>query len=452
MSYTLINPSTEESMETIEHLDVGQTDEAINKAVKAQEKWAALAPSDRATLLSRFALAVDADNENLAQLEVRNSGHPIDQARYEAKNVRDVLHYYAGAPERLMGKQIPVAGGIAVTFHEPIGVVGMITPWNYPMPIAGWGMAPALAAGNAVVLKPAEWTPLTSIRLAELALEAGLPENLFQVLNGKGTVVGDRLVTNEKVGKIVFTGSTAVGKHIMRGAADQIKRVTLELGGKSANIIFEDADIEKAARSAPYAVFENAGQDCCARSRILVQKSVFEKFMEALEPVVKAVKVGDPYLSGTEVGPLVSKQHRENVSSFLEGADVAFRGSAPTGKGFWFAPTVVLAKSPTDKCMAEEIFGPVVTVYPFETEQEAIELANGTEYGLSGSIWTRDLGRGIRVSREVQSGNLSVNSHSSLRYHTPFGGMKQSGMGRELGPDAPLHFTEEKVVFFNQDN
>jgi acyl-CoA reductase-like NAD-dependent aldehyde dehydrogenase len=439
-------------METIEHLDVGQTDEAINKAVKAQEKWAALAPSDRATLLRRFALAVDADNENLAQLEVRNSGHPIDQARYEANNVRDVLHYYAGAPERLIGKQIPVAGGIAVTFHEPIGVVGMITPWNYPMPIAGWGMAPALAAGNAVVLKPAEWTPLTSIRLAELALEAGLPENLFQVLNGKGTVVGDRLVTNEKVGKIVFTGSTAVGKHIMRGAADQIKRVTLELGGKSANIIFEDADIEKAARSAPYAVFENAGQDCCARSRILVQKSVFEKFMEALEPVVKTVKVGDPSLSGTEVGPLVSKQHRENVSSFLEGADVAFRGSAPTGKGFWFAPTVVLAKSPTDKCMAEEIFGPVVTVYPFETEQEAIELANGTEYGLSGSIWTRDLGRGIRVSREVQSGNLSVNSHSSLRYHTPFGGMKQSGMGRELGPDAPLHFTEEKVVFFNQDN
>ena len=439
-------------METIEHLDVGQTDEAINKAVRAQEKWAALAPSDRATLLRRFALAVDADNENLAQLEVRNSGHPIDQARYEANNVRDVLHYYAGAPERLIGKQIPVAGGIAVTFHEPIGVVGMITPWNYPMPIAGWGMAPALAAGNAVVLKPAEWTPLTSIRLAELALEAGLPESLFQVLNGKGTVVGDRLVTNEKVGKIVFTGSTAVGKHIMRGAADQIKRVTLELGGKSANIIFEDADIEKAARSAPYAVFENAGQDCCARSRILVQKSVFEKFMEALEPAVKAVKVGDPSLSGTEVGPLVSKQHRENVSSFLEGADVAFRGSAPTGKGFWFAPTVVLAKSPTDKCMAEEIFGPVVTVYPFETEQEAIELANGTEYGLSGSIWTRDLGRGIRLSREVQSGNLSVNSHSSLRYHTPFGGMKQSGMGRELGPDAPLHFTEEKVVFFNQDN
>ena len=433
-------------METIEHLDAKQTDEAINKAVKAQEKWAALAPADRAMLLRRFASAVDSDIENLAQLEVRNSGHPIDQAHYEAKNVRDVLNYYAGAPERLIGKQIPVAGGIAVTFHEPIGVVGMITPWNYPMPIAGWGLAPALAAGNAVVLKPAEWTPLTSMRLAELGLEAGLPENLFQVLNGKGTVVGERIVSNEKVGKIVFTGSTSVGKHIMRGAADQIKRVTLELGGKSANIVFEDADVVKAATTAPYAVFENAGQDCCARSRILVQKSVYEKFMEALEPVVKAVKVGDPSLSGTEVGPLVSKSHRENVSSFLDGADVAFRGSAPTGKGFWFAPTVVVAKSPSDKCMAEEIFGPVVTVYQFETEAEAIELANGTEYGLSGSIWTRDMGRGIRVSRAVQSGNLSVNSHSSLRYTTPFGGMKQSGMGRELGPDAPLHFTEEKVV------
>jgi acyl-CoA reductase-like NAD-dependent aldehyde dehydrogenase len=439
-------------METIEHLDAKQTDEAIEKAVKAQEKWAALAPSDRAMLLRRFASAVDADNENLAQLEVRNSGHPIDQARYEANNVRDVLNYYAGAPERLIGKQIPVAGGIAVTFHEPIGVVGMITPWNYPMPIAGWGMAPALAAGNSVVLKPAEWTPLTSMRLAELGLEAGLPENLFQVLNGKGTVVGERLVTNEKVGKIVFTGSTSVGKHIMRGAADQIKRVTLELGGKSANIIFEDADVVKAATTAPYAVFENAGQDCCARSRILVQRSVYDKFMEALEPVVKAVKVGDPSLSGTEVGPLVSKAHRENVSSFLEGADVAFQGSAPTGKGFWFAPTVVLAKSPSDKCMAEEIFGPVVTVYPFETEAEAIELANRTEYGLSGSIWTRDLGRSIRVSRAVQSGNLAVNSHSSLRYTTPFGGMKQSGMGRELGPDSPLHFTEEKVVFFNSNS
>jgi acyl-CoA reductase-like NAD-dependent aldehyde dehydrogenase len=420
--------------------------------VKAQQKWESLSPADRAKLLRRFAIAVDQDNENLAQLEVRNSGHPIDQARYEAANVRDVLEYYSGAPERLMGKQIPVAGGIAVTFHEPIGVVGMITPWNYPMPIAGWGFAPALAAGNAVVLKPAEWTPLTSMRLAELALEAGLPEHLLQVVNGKGQVVGNRLVTNEKVGKIVFTGSTAVGKIIMSQAADQVKRITLELGGKSANIIFDDADIAKAAKSAPYAVFENAGQDCCARSRILVQANVFDKFMTALEPAVAGVKVGDPSLSGTEVGPLVSKKHLETVTGFLDGAEVAFKGSAPSGKGFFFAPTVVVAKSLNDRCMAEEIFGPVVTVYKFENEAEAIQIANATEYGLSGSIWTKDSARAIRVARSVKSGNLSVNSHSSLRYSTPFGGMKQSGMGRELGPDAPHHFTEEKVVFFSQED
>jgi acyl-CoA reductase-like NAD-dependent aldehyde dehydrogenase len=452
MSYTLINPTTEESMETIEHFSEAQTDEAIDRAQKAQLKWAALSPGDRAMLLRRFARRVDEDIETLAQLEVRNSGHPIDQARYEAGNVRDVLDYYAGAPERLMGKQIPVAGGIAMTFHEPIGVVGMITPWNYPMPIAGWGFAPALAAGNAVVLKPAEWTPLTSLRMAELGVEAGLPEHLFQIVTGQGQVAGNRLVTNEKVGKIVFTGSTAVGKSIMRTAADQIKRITLELGGKSANVIFDDADIAKAAKAAPYAVFENAGQDCCARSRILVQETVFDKFMAELEPAVAGVKVGDPALSGTEVGPLVSKKHLDTVTSYLEGAEVAFRGTAPTGKGFFFAPTVVVAKSLQDRCMSEEIFGPVVTVYRFKDEAEAIKIANATEYGLSGSIWTKNLARGIRVSRGIQSGNLSVNSHSSLRYHTPFGGMKQSGMGRELGPDAPYHFTEEKVVFFNQED
>lgn len=450
MSYTLINPTTEEPMETIEHFSESQTDEAINRAEKAQLKWAALSPGDRAMLLRRFARRVDEDLETLAQLEVRNSGHPIDQARYEAGNVRDVLDYYAGAPERLMGKQIPVAGGIAMTFHEPIGVVGMITPWNYPMPIAGWGFAPALAAGNAVVLKPAEWTPLTSLRMAELGVEAGLPEHLFQVVTGQGQVAGNRLVTHEKVGKIVFTGSTAVGKSIMRTAADQIKRITLELGGKSANVIFDDADISKAAKAAPYAVFENAGQDCCARSRILVQDSVFDSFMAELEPAVAGVKVGDPNLSGTEVGPLVSRKHLDTVTSYLEGAKVAFRGTAPAGKGFFFAPTVVIAKSLQDRCMSEEIFGPVVTVFPFKDEAEAVSIANATEYGLSGSIWTKDLARGIRVSRAIQSGNLSVNSHSSLRYHTPFGGMKQSGMGRELGPDAPYHFTEEKVVFFNQ--
>jgi acyl-CoA reductase-like NAD-dependent aldehyde dehydrogenase len=389
--------------------------------------------------------------EELAAIEVRNSGHPISQARWEAGHVRDVLEYYSAAPERLFGRQIPVAGGLDVTFQEPLGVVGVITPWNFPMTIASWGFAPALAAGNAVVLKPAEWTPLTSLRLAELGLEAGLPEGLFQVVPGKGSVVGERFVTNPTVRKVVFTGSTAVGKHIMAGCAEQVKRVTLELGGKSANIVFADADLERAAATAPYGVFENAGQDCCARSRILVERSVYERFMELLEPAVAGVKVGDPSDEGTEMGPLVARQHLERVQSFVpDDADVAFRGSAPGGAGFWFAPTV-LTPARESRAAREEIFGPVVSVFPFDDEADAITFANASEYGLSGSIWTRDLSRGIRVARAVESGNLSVNSHSSVRYATPFGGFKQSGLGRELGPDAPLAFTETKNVFLAVD-
>jgi acyl-CoA reductase-like NAD-dependent aldehyde dehydrogenase len=362
-----------------------------------------------------------------------------------------VLEYYSASPERLIGKQIPVAGGIAVTFNEPIGVVGVITPWNFPMTIASWGFAPALAAGNAVVLKPAEWTPLSSIKIGELGLEAGLPEGLFQVIPGKGSVVGDRFLTHPKVGKIVFTGSTEVGKQVMRKAADQVKRVTLELGGKSANIVFADADVDKAAAAAPSSVFENAGQDCCARSRILVEASVYDRFMEGLEKSVKAYKVGDPTDEATEMGPLVSKKHFENVEEYLSDGNVAFRGNAPTGKGYFMAPAVLTPNKLTDRCMTEEIFGPVVSVYRFKDEAEALEIANSSEYGLSGSIWTRDLGRGIRVSRALESGNLSVNSHSSVRYNTPFGGFKQSGLGRELGPDAPLHFTEEKTVYYPAD-
>jgi acyl-CoA reductase-like NAD-dependent aldehyde dehydrogenase len=451
MSYTLINPATEEQMETIAHADLGQTDAAIELAAKAQKKWAALNPSDRAMLLHRFAATVDQNIEALAQLEVRNSGHPISQARWEATHVRNVLEYYSASPERLIGKQIPVAGGIAVTFNEPIGVVGVITPWNFPMTIASWGFAPALAAGNAVVLKPAEWTPLSSIKIGELALEAGLPEGLFQVIPGKGSVVGDRFLTHPKVGKIVFTGSTEVGKQVMRKAADQVKRVTLELGGKSANMVFADADVDKAAAAAPSSVFENAGQDCCARSRILVEASVYDRFMEGLEKSVKAYKVGDPTDETTEMGPLVSKKHFENVEQYLSDGNVAFRGNAPTGKGYFMAPAVLTPGKLTDRCMTEEIFGPVVSVYRFKDEAEALEIANSSEYGLSGSIWTRDLGRGIRVSRALESGNLSVNSHSSVRYNTPFGGFKQSGLGRELGPDAPLHFTEEKTVYYPAD-
>ena len=449
---TLINPATEAVLQTVEHSSLEQVDDAVARATFAQHAWAALPPAERAAALRRFATVVEGDIDNLAALEVANSGHPISQARWEAGHVRDVLNYYAAAPERMIGKTIPVAGGIDVTFLEALGVVGVIVPWNFPMTIAAWGFAPALAAGNAVLLKPAEWTPLTAIRLGELALEAGMPPGLFQVLPGKGTVIGERFVTHPEVRKVVFTGSTTVGKQVMAGCADQVKAVTLELGGKSANVIFADSDLEKAAATAPYAVFENAGQDCCARSRILVQRSVYDRFLELLEPAVKGVRVGSPLADDTEMGPLVSAAHLAKVRSYVpDDRQVAFRGSAPDGPGYWFAPTVLLPDSRTDRVAVDEIFGPVVSVLPFEDEADAITLANDSIYGLSGSIWTRDLGRAIRVSRAIESGNLSVNSHSSVRYSTPFGGYKQSGLGRELGPDAAAAFTETKNVFISTD-
>ena len=445
---TVINPATEQVVRTVELLDAAAVDDAVARAKVAQRAWAAQAPAERAAALRSFAAVVDAHVGELAALEVANAGHPVSAAQWEAQHVRDVLQYYSASPERLSGKQIPVGGGLDVTFHEPIGVVGVITPWNFPMPIASWGFAPALAAGNAVVLKPAEWTPLTSMRLGELALQAGLPPDLFQVLPGRGSVVGERFITHPDVRKLVFTGSTEVGTRVMAGAAAKVKRVTLELGGKSANIVFDDCDLERAAATAPYGVFDNAGQDCCARSRILVQRSVFEKFMEMLEPAVKGVVVGDPTDRDTEMGPLVSRLHLESVAAYVpEDAPVAFRGQAPNGPGYWFPPTV-LTPARTDRAVTEEIFGPVVAVLPFEDEADAIALANDSEYGLSGSIWTDNLSRALRVSRAVEAGNLSVNSHSSVRYSTPFGGFKRSGLGRELGPDAPEHFTETKNVFF----
>lgn len=447
-STTLIDPATEQVIGEVEHTSIEQVDAAVERAHRAQRGWAALAPADRATALRRFAEVVNAHLEELALLEVRNSGHPISSARWEAGHVRDVLNYYAGAPERLIGQQIPVAGGIDVTFHEPIGVVGVIVPWNFPMTIASWGFAPALAAGNAVLLKPADWTPLTAIRLGELGLESGLPEGLFQVLPGRGSIVGERFVTHPQVGKVVFTGSTEVGARVAAGCAERLKPSTLELGGKSANIVFADADLERAAESTPGSVFDNAGQDCCARSRLLVERSVLDRFLELLEPAVAGFRVGVPGDEATEMGPLVSAAHRESVASFLDDSvDVAFRGSAPEGPGWWFAPTVVLAGR-GDRIATEEVFGPVLTVLPFDDEADAIALANSSSYGLSGSIWTRDLGRGIRVSRALESGTISVNSHSSVRYTTPFGGMKASGLGRELGPDAALAFTETKNVFY----
>jgi acyl-CoA reductase-like NAD-dependent aldehyde dehydrogenase len=443
----LINPATEQVLRSVEHADAAAVDDAVLRAKAAQRRWARLSPAQRAGGLRAFAAAVDAHIDELAALEVANSGHPIGSAEWEAGQVRDVLAFYAASPERLSGKQIPVAGGLDVTFHEPLGVVGVITPWNFPMMIASWGIAPALAAGNAVLVKPAEWTPLTAMRLGELAAQAGLDEDLLQVLPGRGAVVGERFVTHPGVRKIVFTGSTEVGKKVMAGAAAQVKRVTLELGGKSANIIFSDCDLERAAATAPAGVFDNAGQDCCARSRILVQRSVYDRFMELLETAVKRVVVGDPRSRDTEMGPLVSGAHRDKVASYVpDDAPVAFRGTAPSGPGFWFPPTV-LTPSRTDRTVSDEIFGPVVTVLTFDDEPDAVALANDTAYGLSGSIWTDDLSRALRVSRAVEAGNLSVNSHSSVRYNTPFGGFKQSGLGRELGPDAPLHFTETKNVF-----
>ena len=447
-SLKVIEPATEKVMAELTAATVEDADRAVARAKAAYPAWRAVSPKDRANLLRRISIAIQQHAEELAQLEARNVGKPISDARGEVGMVADVFNYYAGAPERLFGKTIPVAGGVDMTFREPLGVVALIVPWNFPLPIASWKVAPALAAGNTIVLKPAGLTPLTAVELGRIALEAGLPEGVLNVVVGAGRIVGERLVEHPDVAKVAFTGSTEVGKRIGELAAKSIKRLTLELGGKSANIVFADADLEKAAATAPIAVFGNAGQDCCARSRILVERSAVDRFMQGLEKAVKSLKVGDPLDDHTEMGPLISADHRDKVSSYLsDGAKVAFRGSAPSGAGYWFPPTILSPMSNSDRASREEIFGPIGVVIPFEDEADAIRIANDTEYGLSGSIWTNNAGRAMRVARALETGTISVNSHSSVRVTTPFGGFKQSGIGRELGPDALDYYTELKNVF-----
>lgn len=452
----IINPATEQVIKEVPIQGAEELDAAVARALATGPAWRAVAPSDRARLLRRFAGLVEDHLEELAALETANVGKPISESRDEVGMVAEVFYFYAGAVDKHRGATVPVAGGVDMTFHEPLGVVGAIVPWNFPIAIMSWKVGPALATGNTIIVKPAEITPLTALRLAELGLEAGLPEGVLQVVTGKGSVLGTRLSEHPDVAKVAFTGSTEVGREVMARASGTIKRVTLELGGKSASVIFADADLEKAAASTPGGVFANAGQDCCARSRALVQRSVFDRYLELLGDAVAAWTVGDPTDPATKMGPLVTAAHRDVVAGFLapgmggspdQPVALAHRGPVPDGPGFWHPVSVVAPADPAWRMAREEIFGPVLAVIPFDDEEEAVRLANDTPFGLSGSIWTRDSARSLRMARAVQAGNLSVNSNSSVRVQTSFGGMKQSGFGRELGLEALAAYSEVKNVF-----
>jgi betaine-aldehyde dehydrogenase len=439
--------------------DVDRAVAAAQKAFEDRKGWAAWAAGKRGRTLSKFAALVKQHTEELAQLETMNIGKPITSSRGEIVGVSLVLDYYAGAANKIFGQTIPVSKpGLDLTIREPIGVVGLIVPWNFPAYMASWKIAPALAAGNTAILKPASYSPMTAIRLGELALEAGIPPGVLNVVTGPGGTAGASIAAHPGIGKVAFTGETTTGQEIMRLAANNVKKISLELGGKSPNLVFADADLEKFARESPYSVFDNCGQDCCARSRILVERSVHEKVVELFADATRNVKVGDPQDDATEVGTLVSEKQRQRVRDYIEigleeGAQVVVGGEPPSdpalADGAYLMPTVFDGVTNDMRIAREEIFGPVVSVIPFETEEEAVRLANTTQYGLSGSVWSRDIGKALRTAKALQTGVISVNSNSSVHVEAPFGGYKMSGIGRELGMTALDLYTETKNVFID---
>jgi betaine-aldehyde dehydrogenase len=461
-TFDVINPATGAVMATVPlggREDVDRAVAAAQAAFEDRKGWATWAAGKRGRSLSKLAALIKANTEELAQLESRNVGKPITSARGEVVGTSLVFEYYAGAANKIFGQTIPVSKpGLDLTLREPIGVVGLIVPWNFPLYMASWKVAPALAAGNTAILKPASYSPLTAIRLGELALEAGIPAGVLNVVTGPGGTAGASIAAHPGIGKVAFTGETTTGQEIMRLASGNVKKISLELGGKSPNIVFADADLEKFARESPYSVFDNAGQDCCARSRILVERSAHDRVLELFTAATRNVKVGDPSDDATEMGCLVSLRQRERVQDYIEvgraeGAELVLGGDAPDdpalSAGAFLMPTVFDAVSNDMRIAREEIFGPVVSIIPFDTEEEALRLANATPYGLSGSIWSRDIGKALRAAKALQSGVISVNSNSSVHPEAPFGGYKMSGIGRELGMAALDLYTETKNVFID---